>query len=189
MMITRSTKTFLFASSLMLLIHSTYALLNSVVPRRHGSIVISRRRRSTTTTTTATSLFVASSSFSSSSSSNDDEEDDHNQEFMNDFQTAAIETTRKSLEESNLQRRLKSRPVKLPYDVARKWVQANLGVDTKEEFEDFVMNGKLRTPYIPKRPEEYYKQTKEWISWDHFLLGMFDKTNPSRVAPATGIFD
>lgn len=176
-MICRSTTLFILASSLMLLMYPTNALLNCIpgidVKSNKSSCRIGTSSSGRTLTTS--SLFVAS--------------DKSDQDFMNDFQSAAIETTRKSLEESNLQRRLKSRPVKLPYDVARKWVQANLGVDTKEEFEDFVANGKLRTPYIPKRPEEYYKRTREWISWDHFLLGMFDKNNPSRVAPATGMFD
>ncbi len=53
--------------------------------------------------------------------------------------------------------------------IQRKWVQANLGVDTKEEFFDLVANGNLRTPYIPKEPEKYYTVSGTWISWDHFL--------------------
>jgi len=44
-----------------------------------------------------------------------------------------------------------------------------LGVDTEEEFNDLVANGNLRTPYIPKRPEEYYSAVGTWISWNHFL--------------------
>ena len=53
--------------------------------------------------------------------------------------------------------------------IKRKWVQANLGVDTKEEFFDLVANGNLRTPYIPKEPEKYYTESGTWISWDNFL--------------------
>lgn len=62
-------------------------------------------------------------------------------------------------------------------------------MDTKEEFYDFVENGNLRTPYIPKRPEEYYSGTREWISWDHFLTGCFDDLSPSSIKPQTGVFD
>jgi len=78
------------------------------------------------------------------------------------------------LEEANtrrFQKRLKSKPWKLPYEVASIWVQKNLGVDTKEEFFDFVANGNVRTPYIPKEPEKYYSANGTWISWDHFLKG------------------
>jgi hypothetical protein len=114
-------------------------------------------------------------------------------EFFNDFQSAAdkiqVEKTRQQLEDSNIQSFLKRKPVKLRYDVARRWVQANLGPDTQEEFEDLVANGNLRTPYIPKRPEEWYTRTREWISWDHFLKGIYDNSNPSSVGPATGVFD
>ncbi len=72
-------------------------------------------------------------------------------------------------EKERFQKRLKSKPWKLPYDDARQWVQKNLGVQTKEEFFDLVENGNLRTPYIPKSPEEYYTEKGTWISWDHFL--------------------
>jgi len=70
-------------------------------------------------------------------------------------------------------------------------VQANLGADTEEEFNDLVANGNLRTPYIPKMPEKYYTETKEWISWDHFLRGIFDTNRepPSAIKPPTGAFD
>ena len=100
-----------------------------------------------------------------------------------------IHKERKRLEKQNTLSFLKRRPVKLKYEDARRWVQANLGADTKEEYDDLVANGNLRTPYIPKRPEEYYKSTREWISWDHFLKGKFDKENPSCIKPPTGVFD
>jgi hypothetical protein len=61
---------------------------------------------------------------------------------------------------------------KLPYEDARRWVQANLGADTKEDFYDLVENENLRTPYIPKCPEKYYTETREWIK-----LGPFSKRN------------
>ena len=104
-------------------------------------------------------------------------------------ESLTIEKLRDALEEANTQGFLKRRPLKLPYVDARRWVQANLGCDTREEFEDLVANGNLRTPYIPKNPESYYRATREWNSWDHFLRGCFDGTNPSAIQPSTGIFD
>lgn len=79
-----------------------------------------------------------------------------------------------ALEEAHTRSFLKAKPRKLPYEDARRWVQANLGADTKEEFYDLVANGNLRTPYIPKQPEKYYKDQGTWISWNHFLHGLFD---------------
>ena len=92
------------------------------------------------------------------------------------------------LEEQNTQSFLKRKPRKLPYLDARRWVQYNLGPDTKEEFDDLVANGNLRTPYIPKKPEEYYTETGDWISWEHFLT-MDPKFLGREVPPATGRFD
>mmetsp|Transcript_22047 Transcript_22047/g.33001 ORF Transcript_22047/g.33001 Transcript_22047/m.33001 type:complete len:181 (-) Transcript_22047:410-952(-) len=94
--------------------------------------------------------------------------DDQN-EIMDELRWRSMKV---NLEEANtraFQKKIKSRPWKLPYDDARKWVQANLGVDTKEEFFDLVENGNLRTPYIPKEPEKYYTESGTWISWDNFL--------------------
>jgi len=100
-----------------------------------------------------------------------------------------VEKERERLEEANKQSFLKRKPRKLPYEDARRWVQANLGVDTEAEFHDLVANGNLRTPYIPKNPELYYTGTREWISWDHFLGGLFDSKSPSGIQPQTGFFD
>ena len=92
------------------------------------------------------------------------------------------ELVRVKLEADHKRKFLKSRPRKLKYDEARTWVQRNLGVDTEDEFNDLVENGNLRTPYIPKRPEEYYTQSKEWISWE-------DDPDYPGVKPASGAFD
>ena len=100
-----------------------------------------------------------------------------------------VEKARTKLEEENIRSFLKRKPRKLPYEDARRWVQGNLGCASREEFDDLVENGNLRTPYIPKRPEEYYTATREWISWEHFLNGCFDDQNPSNVKPQTGVFD
>ena len=99
-----------------------------------------------------------------------------------------IETTRQQLEDAHTQSFLKRKPVKLPYDHARRWVQLNLGCDTKEEFMDLVANGNVRTPYIPKQPEQYYTATREWVSWEHFLSDN-NSRKVSNIKPPTGIFD
>lgn len=75
------------------------------------------------------------------------------------------------LEEANTRRFLKRKPIKLSYTQSQQWIQRNWAPKTKQEFEDLVANGNLRTPYISKRPEEYYGERGEWISWDHYLLG------------------
>ena len=103
--------------------------------------------------------------------------------------TYEVERTRSSLEEANKQAFLRRRPVKLTYEQARTWVQANLGVDTREEFMDLVENGNLRTPYIPKNPESWYQESNDWISWDHFLHGITDDKRPSGIRPPSGAFD
>ena len=95
------------------------------------------------------------------------------------------------LEEQNAQqfrKRLQRKPIKLPYLEARRWVQYNLGPDTKAEFDDLVNNGNLRTPYIPKSPEQYYTETGDWVSWDHFLT-WDPKVAGREVPPASGRFD
>eukprot|EP00980_Cylindrotheca_fusiformis_P019019 scaffold6388_cov62-Cylindrotheca_fusiformis.AAC.1 len=74
------------------------------------------------------------------------------------------------LEEQNKQRFLKAKPRFLPYEDATKWVQAwGQRWKTKQDWQDWIMMGEKRNSYIPSRPEEYYRRTGEWISWDHFL--------------------
>mmetsp|Transcript_20503 Transcript_20503/g.44499 ORF Transcript_20503/g.44499 Transcript_20503/m.44499 type:complete len:229 (+) Transcript_20503:109-795(+) len=75
------------------------------------------------------------------------------------------------LEEANKPAFLTRKPLKLSYAVSQKWIRNNWAPTTQEEFEDLVENGNLRTPYISKRPDEYYGERGEWISWDHYLLG------------------
>lgn len=138
------------------------------------------------TSATMTALFA-------SSEPTDDDNNDKDHQIQKHLQARhdalQIEKTRQQLEVANTQSFLKRKPRKLPYEDARRWVQANLGCDTAEEYDDLVANGNLRTPYIPKRPEEYYTETREWISWEHFLKGCFDDENPSAVKPRTGVFD
>jgi hypothetical protein len=123
----------------------------------------------------------------------DDDAGDENINMMEQVlmrqETLDVEKVREQLEQDNMRKLLSRKPIKLPYEAARRWVQANLGPNTKEEFFDLVANGNLRTPYIPKNPEGYYTSTREWISWDHFLKGLFDNEKPSNIRPASGIFD
>jgi len=103
-----------------------------------------------------------------------------------------IEKTRCALEEQNKRSFLKSRPRKLPYQEARLWVQKTLGVETKEEWDDFLEMGYIKSSYIPNNPEEYYTLSRQWISWNHFLKGTFDDDdNDNRIAidSRRGIFD
>mmetsp|Transcript_21424 Transcript_21424/g.32672 ORF Transcript_21424/g.32672 Transcript_21424/m.32672 type:complete len:309 (+) Transcript_21424:121-1047(+) len=79
------------------------------------------------------------------------------------------------LEEENLQRMLKSRPRKLPYEECRRWVQAWGGRWlTEDDWNDWIMMGEKRNAYIPARPDEYYTRTGDWVSWDHFLIEKSD---------------
>jgi hypothetical protein len=116
--------------------------------------------------------------------SSSDEDEALYKELQQRNEEIQIEKTRNALEEQHTKSFLKKRPVKLPYKQARKWVQANLGVDTKEEFEDFVAMGYIQTPYIPKNPEQYYTRTRDWISWDHFL-----NSDSTAIEPQRGVFD
>jgi hypothetical protein len=102
-----------------------------------------------------------------------------------------IEKTRCALEEQHTKSFLKSRPRKLPYQQARWWVQNNIGIDTKDEWEDFLEMGYIKSSYIPNDPEAYYTLTREWISWDHFLKGIGDDDgdHPIAVDPRRGVFD
>jgi len=105
-----------------------------------------------------------------------------------------IEKARCALEEQNKRSFLKSRPRKLPYQQARLWVQKTLGVETKEEWDDFLAMGYIKSSYIPNNPEEYYTVSRQWISWDHFLKGTFDdddNDNDNRIVidPRRGTFD
>jgi len=102
---------------------------------------------------------------------NNDNDTTKNNNNENDDNGLSWRLAKLRLEEANTSRLLKRKPLKLPYATSQKWIQQNWAIQTKEEFEDLVANGNLRTPYISKRPEEYYGKRGEWISWDHYLLG------------------
>lgn len=109
-------------------------------------------------------------------------------QIMEEISWRAAKVKLEEADRQRFSRVLKRKPIKLSYLDARRWVQKNLGPDTREEFDDLVANGNLRTPYIPKQPEEYYTATGDWISWDHFLT-MDPKVAGREVPPATGRFD
>jgi hypothetical protein len=118
--------------------------------------------------------------------SKDDNPENQNDAMMQD--ELAWRAAKIRLEDAHTQSFLKRKPVKLRYRDARRWVQANLGAETKDEFKDMVANGNLRTPYIPKNPSTYYRETGDWISWDHFLKGYCGEEE-SGIQPRTGKFD
>ena len=102
-------------------------------------------------------------------------ENKNDQDNINIKNELAWRTSKVRLEEEEnkrFSRMLKSKPYKLPYKDAKIWVQRNLGASTQEEFEDLVLNGNLRTPYIPKDPQRYYTEIRgsPWLGWDDFLL-------------------
>lgn len=87
-------------------------------------------------------------------------------DVLNDL-TWRVEKMR--LEEQNTKRFLKAGPRFLPYEECRKWVQAWNRWDNEEDWKRWIDEGEKRNSYIPARPDEYYGNRNEWISWAHFL--------------------
>lgn len=69
------------------------------------------------------------------------------------------------LEEANTRRFLKSKPRYLPYDECRKWVQAMGYWKCEQDWRNWIATGEKRNAYIPARPDEYYGNLGQWISW------------------------
>jgi hypothetical protein len=88
-------------------------------------------------------------------------------DLLNDDLTWRVEKMR--LEEQNTKRFLKAGPRFLPYEECRKWVQAWNRWDNEEDWKRWIDEGEKRNSYIPARPDEYYGNRNEWISWAHFL--------------------
>jgi hypothetical protein len=104
------------------------------------------------------------------SSKNTNNNNNNNMVIMTDELSWRVAKLR--LEEANTKRFLNRPPLKMSYLQSRQFIQRNWGpIRSKKEFEDLVSNGDIRTPYISKRPEEYYGRRGEWISWEHYLLG------------------
>mmetsp|Transcript_26136 Transcript_26136/g.44437 ORF Transcript_26136/g.44437 Transcript_26136/m.44437 type:complete len:181 (-) Transcript_26136:127-669(-) len=116
-------------------------------------------------------LFMEESNNSSDENDADSESSDTNKENVV-IEDLSWRVAKARLEEEASKRSfLKRKPLKLSYEQSQKWIQRNWAIKTEEEFNDLVANGNLRTPYISKRPEEYYGERGEWISWDHYLTG------------------
>jgi len=151
------------------------------------SITLRRRNRSNRHYHPPLPLSMTRDGSSNTNDNNSEEEEDRSSDTSNNQQQPPLprtdtnqhviidelswRITKVRLEEANTQRFLKRKPIKLPYALSQKWIQHNYSPKTKEEFEQLVMDGDLKNVYISKRPEEYYGERGEWISWDHYLLG------------------
>ena len=96
-------------------------------------------------------------------------QDDDRALFGEDLDTGGVimedlswRVERMRLEEQNTNRFLKSRPIFLPYDECRRWVQAFGRWDTEEDWKQWISMGEKRNSYIPSKPDEYYSQLGQW---------------------------
>ena len=127
----------------------------------------------------------------------DKKENDSNKNSKNNNNMVVIDelswrVAKVRLEEANTKRLLNRQPLKMSYVQSRQFIQRNWGpICTRKEFEDLVLNGDLKTPYISKRPEEYYGKRGEWISWEHYLLGdcSVDSSSSTSVCGSSGSSD
>lgn len=85
-----------------------------------------------------------------------DSGDNAEDEFGEDFDTAGIvmedlawRVEKLRLEEQNIKRFLKAKPVFLPYEECRKWVQAFGRWRTEEDWLEWIAMGEKRNSYIP----------------------------------------
>jgi hypothetical protein len=70
--------------------------------------------------------------------------------------------------QENYRRELLRRPRRyLPFVEARKWARA-MWFTSREDWLGMINRGEKRNPYLPRRPDEYYRE-KGWVSWDDFL--------------------
>jgi hypothetical protein len=58
-----------------------------------------------------------------------------------------------------------------PYEYART-MATNLGLRCREEWDEYLADGKVYGAYLPSRPDEMYKD--DWVSWEEFLGIMRD---------------
>lgn len=77
---------------------------------------------------------------------------------------------RARLEEANSKRVRARKPKFLPISAASAVAQ-QLGLQTKEEWEEWLELGEGRTPYVPSDPESVYSRQGSWIGWRAFLTG------------------
>ena len=76
-----------------------------------------------------------------------------------EWQSLHIRVARMRLEEEHTRRFLKSRPAKLPYEVCKKWVQAQNMWHSKEDWYEWVEQGESLSAYIPSDPEAYFSHS------------------------------
>jgi hypothetical protein len=65
-----------------------------------------------------------------------------------------------------------------PYEYARA-MATNLGLRHKEEWDEYLDDGKVYGPYLPSRPDEMYKD--DWVSWEEFLGIMRDYSDTQHI--------
>jgi len=87
---------------------------------------------------------------------------------------------KQALEEQHLEVIKKARTIRLPFDVAVKWVRS-MGVDlwgwqSKEDWIEWLQQGEGISQYIPTDPESYYGpggrgggKDGVWKGWDYWL--------------------
>jgi hypothetical protein len=65
-----------------------------------------------------------------------------------------------------------------PYEYARA-MATNLGLRCREEWDEYLTDGKVYGPYLPSRPDEMYKD--DWVSWEEFLGIMRDYSDTQHI--------
>jgi hypothetical protein len=65
-----------------------------------------------------------------------------------------------------------------PYEYAR-GMASNLGLRSREEWDEYLADGKVYGPYLPSRPDEMYKD--DWVSWEEFLGIMRDYSDTQHI--------
>jgi hypothetical protein len=76
---------------------------------------------------------------------------------------------KKSLEDSWIQSRIKSRPRFLPYESCKEWAKHQNMWTSKEEWMEWIGMGEGKPSLVPSDPESHYSKLGTWISWEDFL--------------------
>jgi len=81
----------------------------------------------------------------------------------------AIRMLQQQLSDDWLKTRLKAKSIFLPYEEASLWASHQNMWSCKSEWRAWINQGEKRHPYIPSRPDKYYKTRGEWEGWGKFL--------------------
>jgi hypothetical protein len=102
-----------------------------------------------------------------SAGSSDNDDNAHDNDYYDDEidQTAQTAYGNRSLAWTNKYRKL------FPYENARATAMS-LGLRRKEEWDEYLSDGKCYGAYLPSRPDEMYRD--DWVSWEEFLGIMRD---------------